>query len=83
MKAPDKIYLTRLSYGAILGQYSDKPQAPKDGEAIEYIRRDAILEYINKEIAVNNEWKEAVPDDRFFGGVSVALENLKDKLDEL
>ena len=83
MKASDTIYLTRLSYGAILGQYSTKPQAPKDGENIKYIRADIILDYINKELSENSAWKEMSFEDRFFDGVEVALENLKETIEML
>ena len=47
MKVPDKIYIQRYSYGALLDGYSETPKKMAEGENIEYIRKDALLEWAN------------------------------------
>ena len=47
-KAPDKIYIQRYSYGALSDGYSETPKKMAEGENIEYIRKDALLEWADK-----------------------------------
>lgn len=53
MKAPDKIYVQRYSYGALVDGDSDKPKKMQM-ENIAYIRKDALLEWLEYE----KEWFE-------------------------
>ena len=52
MKAPDKIYIQRYSYGALLDGYSETPKKMAEGENIEYIRKDALLMYLKGSMAI-------------------------------
>jgi len=44
MKAPDKIYIGRYNYGALLSDWTEQPRKFAFGENICYIRKDALLE---------------------------------------
>jgi hypothetical protein len=51
MKAPDKIFLPRFVYEKWLYQTSDTD----DETEVEYIRKDALLEWINKARSIPHE----------------------------
>ena len=48
MKTPDKIFIQRYSYGALLDGYSETPKKMAGGENIEFIRKDALLGWLEK-----------------------------------
>ena len=48
MKAPDKLYLGRRSYGPLIGGWQMNPFESKEIESIAYIRKEALLEWINE-----------------------------------
>jgi hypothetical protein len=87
MKAPDKIYICiERTYGASDGQViamvtpHNERQSVND---IEYIRKDALLDWIKEQLAENAEWREVNPDDRFFGGKEVAFNRIIDKINSM
>ena len=51
MKAPDKLYIGRRNYGPLIGGWESQPFSSKEIESIEYIRKDALIEW-----AKNWEW---------------------------
>ena len=76
MKAPDKIY-RRLKGPNIY--YSDfKPAKIRNDEpdAEEYIRKDALMEWLESKVYEHNE-------DRFDDGFNAALGQVIDKLNEM
>lgn len=77
MKAPDKIYMTP-SYGepdnVLLASFSKSHlDCHRD---IEYIRKDALLEWLNGKVYEHNE-------DRFDDGFNAALGQVIDKINSL
>ena len=71
----DKIYVSL--YG-----WNNNPTEDRD-DRVEYIRKDALLDWIKDQLAENEEWREVNPDDRFFGGKEVAFECIIDKINSL
>lgn len=69
MKAPDKLYLGRMSYGPLIGGWQTNPFESKEIESIAYIRKDALLEWAK-------EMNEC-------GATILALDTLIDKLNSL
>lgn len=55
MKAPDKLYIGRRNYGPLIGRWEPQPFTSKEIESIEYIRKDALLEWINEARAIPHE----------------------------
>ena len=47
MKAPDKIYISRYSYGGMLSGWSENPRDMADGENIEYIKVSALKDWLH------------------------------------
>ena len=45
MKAPDKLYLGRRSYGPLIGGWQTNLFESKEIESIAYIRKGALLEW--------------------------------------
>lgn len=45
MKAPDKLYIGRRNYGPLIGGWKSQPFTSKEIESIEYIRKDALMEW--------------------------------------
>ena len=45
MKAPDKLYLGRRSYGPLIGGWQTNLFESKEIESIAYIRKSALLEW--------------------------------------
>lgn len=45
MKAPDKLYVGRRNYGPLIGGWESQPFTSKEIESIEYIRKDALMEW--------------------------------------
>ena len=46
MKAPDKLYLGRRSYGPLIGGWQTNPFESKEIESIAYIRKDTLLKKV-------------------------------------
>ena len=78
----DKIFVEIQDLGS--GYAVDVSLTPKD-EHIEYIRKDAIVEYINKELAELEERLDVaeIIGDRGPRGKKWAYENVLEKLNEL
>ena len=76
MKAPDKLYLGRRSYGPLIGGWQTNPFESKEIESIAYIRKDALLEWAEEKIAKGtiDEWDK---------GYVQCLKDLIDKLNSL
>ena len=53
MKAPDKLYIGRRNYGPLIGGWVSHPFTSKEIESIEYIRKDALLEWLQKKVGVS------------------------------
>lgn len=70
MKAPDKIYVCATHPAPFW--FSDK-QIPN---MIEYIRKDALLEWLESKVYEHNE-------DRFDDGFNAALGQVIDKINEM
>ena len=79
MKAPDKIYLgiDDTESGYVYNLSLDNNGHP------EYIRKDAMLDWIKAQLAENEEWREVNPDDRFFGGKEVAYDYVIEMINKL
>lgn len=78
MKAPDKIYLQiDDTYGTMYVNY-DK----YDVENIEYIRKDALLEWAKAEIELSKE-VECVSEKSYEEGRQQVAQNLIDKIELL
>ena len=66
MKAPDKLYIGRRNYGPLIGGWVSHPFTSKEIESIEYIRKDALLEWAKKKqyesltIVADNFWQEVI-----------------------
>lgn len=74
-EAPEKLYIGRRNYGPLIGGWKSQPFRSKEIESIEYIRKDALLEWarIEKNKCVgNSSWQ------RFN-----ALQDMIDKLNEM
>ena len=77
MKAPDKLYIGRRNYGPLIGGWESQPFSSKEIESIEYIRKDALIEWANSWLAFKRSG--IVLDD----GFSYAMEELIKKLNEM
>lgn len=66
MKAPDKLYIGRRNYGPLIGGWESQPFTSKEIESIEYIRKEALLEWAKKKqyesltIVADNFWQEVI-----------------------
>ena len=84
MKTSDKIYLEKdKETKKIDFRWGDRPVVHSAYEHIEYIRKDAILDWLKDRIKENEKCREICPSDRFFGGKEVAFEDVKDKINSL
>lgn len=72
--APDKIYLNRIHPEPYW--FNDK-QVDSD---IEYIRKDALIEWVEEQLAILNKQTLLHPDDDVFWGQRNAYKQMKDKL---
>lgn len=72
-KPKDKLYVNPYGWNS----------EPSRKDEVEYIRKDALLDWIKDQLKENAEWREVNPDDRFFGGKEVAFERLIDKINSL
>jgi len=59
MKAPDKLYLGRRSYGPLIGGWQTNPFESKEIESIAYIRKDALLEWAKENYLYNRNRTQA------------------------
>ena len=73
MKAPDKIYVSHLIYDT--WQYTTPN--PDDETEVEYIRKDALLEWAKKEMG---EWSS---ESNIAQGVKMGLTLVLDKIESL
>ena len=64
MKAPDKLYIGRRNYGPLIGGWESQPFTSKEIESIEYIRKDALLEWLQEARTIPHE--NAIPRDLAF-----------------
>lgn len=55
MKAPDKLYVGRRNYGPLIGGWESQPFASKEIESIEYIRKEALLKWLQETRAIPHE----------------------------
>jgi len=76
MKAPDKIYIQTNAGEAFSSKWTIIPF--RDFENTEYIRKDALLEWANKELSIRRD-----SGDSDFLPAIVVLDDLIDKLNEL
>ena len=74
MKAPDKIYIQTNAGEAFSSKWTTIPF--RDFENTEYIRRDALLGWLESKVYEHNE-------DRFDDGFNAALGQVIDKINEL
>lgn len=77
MKAPDKIYLNRRHPEPYW--FNDK-QLDSDEE---YIRKNALIEWVEEQLAILNKQTLLHPDDDVFRGQKNAYKQMKDKLNSL
>lgn len=76
MKAPDKLYIGRRNYGPIIGGWESQPFTSKEIESIEYIRKDALIEWLENKIAKK--------EDGFASGLTnLAYQDVLDKLSSM
>lgn len=74
MKAPDKIYIQTNAGEAFSSKWTTIPF--RDFENTEYIRKDALLDWLESKVYEYNE-------DRFDNGFKAALGQVIDKINEL
>jgi hypothetical protein len=74
MKAPDKIYIQTNAGEAFSSKWTTIPF--RDFENTEYIRKDALLGWLESKVYEHNE-------DRFDDGFNAALGQVIDKINEL
>jgi hypothetical protein len=72
MKAPDKLYIGRRNYGPLIGGWESQPFTSKEIESIEYIRKDALIEWA-EDIKAKTAWYE----------IQVAMDDVIDKLNSM
>lgn len=72
MKAPDKVYIGRRNYGPLIGGWKSQPFTSKEIESIEYIRKDALMEWA-EDVKAKTGWYE----------IEVAMDDLIDKLNSM
>ncbi len=77
MKAPDKLYISRLIYETWQYQTPD----PDDNTEVEYIRKDALMEWVKERREAVA--KEVVIQEGVRLGADAAFEELIDKLNEM
>lgn len=53
MKAPDKLYVGRRNYGPLIGGWKSQPFTSKEIESIEYIRKEALMEWLNQMLEIS------------------------------
>jgi hypothetical protein len=82
MKAPEKLYIGRRNYGPLIGGWESQPFSSKEIESIEYIRKDALLEWANKRLEEFRHIAEISNDVAADGEVD-AFEELIDKLNSM
>ena len=76
MKAPDILYLGRRSYGPLIGGWETHPFASKEIESIAYIRKDALMEWLENKIKI--------PDVSFINGLTyLAYKDVIEHLNEM
>ena len=77
MKAPDKIYTDNR------GVYAELPIFSQADANIEYVRKDALIELIEEQLAILDKQTLLHPDDDMFWGQKNAYKQMKDKLNSL
>ena len=77
MKTPDKLYIGRRNYGPLIGGWESQPFKSKEIESIEYIRKDALLEWLNGKMTIEGAT------EGFIGGYDAALKDVIDILNEM
>ena len=77
MKAPEKLYIGRRNYGPLIGGWESQPFSSKEIESIEYIRKDALLEWLDGKMTIEGAT------EGFVGGYDRALKDVIDKLNSL
>ena len=77
MKAPDKLYIGRRNYGPLIGGWESQPFTSKEIESIEYIRKDALLEWLDGKLTIEGAT------EGYVGGYDSALKDVIDKLNEM
>ena len=76
MKAPVKLYIGRRNYGPLIGGWESQPFTSKEIESIEYIRKDALLEWLENKIKI--------PDVSFINGLTyLAYKDVIEHLNEM
>ncbi len=84
MKAPEKLYIGRRNYGPLIGGWKSQPFTSKEIESIEYIRKDALLEWAQekKKQLLEQESENDEPSD-VAAGINAGLDMLIGKLNSM
>lgn len=77
MEAPEKLYIGRRNYGPLIGGWKSQPFSSKEVESIEYIRKDALLEWLDGKMTIEGAT------EGFVGGYDTALKDVIDKLNSM
>lgn len=77
MKAPDKIYTDNR------GVYAELPIFSQVDANVEYIRKDALIEWVEEQLAILAKQTLLHSDDDMFWGQKNAYKQMKDKLNSL
>ena len=77
MKAPEKLYIGRRNYGPLIGGWESQPFSSKEIESIEYIRKGALLEWLDGKMTIEGATEGIV------GGYDMALKDVIDKLNSM
>lgn len=77
MEAPDKLYIGRRNYGPLIGGWKSQPFTSKEIESIEYIRKDALMEWLDGKMTIEGAT------EGFVGGYDFALKDVINKLNSM
>lgn len=77
MKAPNKIYIDFIDDAICMSSMSDTPNG-----GIEYIRKDALLEWLEQELAQRQQWLDRYGDSADLHA-TVELKKVLDKLNSM
>lgn len=85
MKAPDKIYVRQYRDGDTSWFWDDEPYEDEIAgiEAVEYIRKEALLEWANKHLEQYVKLQYAKHQDPVYWGMRNAFQQVIDKLNSM
>ena len=80
MKAPDKLYIGRRNYGPLIGGWESQPFTSQEIESIEYIRKEALLEWMKP---LYEEYKKRSEQGEMVRQVAFTYKEVIDKINSI